>query len=508
MNASCKLKLQRPSMFERYTEKARRVIFFARYEASQFASPYIETEHMLLGLVREDKALAFRFLRGTDFESLRNQIEARTSTKEKPTPTSVDLPLSNECKRVLAYAAEEAERLAHKHIGTEHLLLGLLREEQSFAAELLRAHSVHLEAIRKELKAFAHGMPGQPLSARSTPAVSVGANLVAQVVEGQLPALVGRGQQVETLIHALGRSTKKNAVLVGEAGVGRRSIAIGLAQRIAEGKVPRNLAEKRISELNISQILGGHRVEVEGFLKQAVRELKSMEKTLFLIDELHSLLATAPSVAATDATDLLKSALEMGKIQCICTALPEDFRKATAKHHWLSRCFRPIEVPPMTEAEAMEVVLSAKARLEKFHSVAFDDDALEAAVRESNVHVKDRYLPDKALDLLDEAAAYVNASRANWPPELIEVQQQLKFVAHRTEDAIANHEFEKARYYSEEEHKVRQTLSELQKKHDAGGVHHVTRRDVEEVLARWLGVSVDSLRQTGGPDKPPKAQRS
>jgi ATP-dependent Clp protease ATP-binding subunit ClpC len=491
-------------MFERYTEKARRVIFFARYEASQFGSPYIETEHLLLGLVREDKALARRFFGGTEFESLRNQIEARSPVK-KPTSTSVDLPLSNECKRVLAYAAEEAERLAHKHIGTEHLLLGLLREEQSFAAELLRAHNVQLEAMRKELKAFAHGTPAQLLAARSASEVSTGANLVTQAIDGQLPAFVGRGQQLDTLIQVLGRSSKKNAVLVGEAGVGKKSFAVGLAQRIAHGKVPSTLAEKKIYELDLSQMVGDRRAGTEGFLKEAARQLRGTEKTIFLIDELHSSLATAPSVAATDATDLLKNALELGEIQCICTALPEDFNDAMKKHHWLSRCFRVIEVPPMTEAEAMEVLLSAKARLEKFHSVTFDDDSLTAAVRESNVHVKDRYLPDKALDLLDETAAYVNASRANWPPELIEAQQQLKFIAHRMENAVANHEFEKARFYSDEERKIRQQLSELQKKHDDAGMHKVTRQDVVEVLARWLGVSVDSLKQSSGKDKPPQA---
>src|SRR6516225_3151784 len=225
-------------MFERYTEKARRVIFFARYEASQFGSPYIETEHLLLGLLREDKALTNRFLRShASIESIRKQIEGRTTMREKVS-TSVDLPLSQECKRVLAYAAEEAERLAHKHIGTEHLLLGLLREEQSFAAELLRAHNVQLEAMRKELKAFAHGTPAQLLAARSASEVSTGANLVTQAIDGQLPAFVGRGQQLDTLIQVLGRSSKKNAVLVGEAGVGKKSFAVGLAQRIAHGKVP------------------------------------------------------------------------------------------------------------------------------------------------------------------------------------------------------------------------------------------------------------------------------
>jgi ATP-dependent Clp protease ATP-binding subunit ClpC len=492
-------------MFERYTEKARRVIFFARYEASQFASPYIESEHMLLGLVREDKALAHRFLRGTDFESMRNQIEARSPAKGKPTPTSVDLPLSNECKRALAFAAEEAERLAHKHIGTEHLLLGLLREEQSFAAELLRGHNVQLEVMRKELKTFAQGMSVQPLPARPAPEVTTGSNLVMQATDGQLPAFVGRGEQLDTLIQVLGRSSKKNAVLVGEAGVGKRSIAVGLAQRIAQGNIPSTLAEKMICELDLSQIVGGRRAHSEGYLKEAARQLRSTGKTIFLIDELHSSLATAPSLAATDATDLLKNGLESGEIQCICTALPEDFRDAMKKHHWLTRCFRMIEVLPMTEAEALEVLLSAKGRLERFHAVTFEDDALQAAVRESSAHVKDRYLPDKALDLLDEAAAYVNARRANWPPELIEAQQQLRFISHHMENAVSNHEFEKARFYSDEECKVRQQLSELQKKHDATGVHKVTRQDVVEVLARWLGISASSLEGKKSGDEPRKA---
>jgi ATP-dependent Clp protease ATP-binding subunit ClpC len=492
-------------MFERYTEKARRIIFFARYEASQYGSPYIETEHLLLGIVREDKALAFRFLPRTEPESIRKQIDARTVVREKVS-TSVDLPLSNECKRVLAYAAEEAERLSDKHIGSEHLLLGLLREEKSFAAELLRGHGVQLGAIRKELAGAPHPTPGQQVSARRAEPAPIGANLVAQMLEGRLPAFVGRGQQLETLIQVLGRSTKKNAVLVGEAGVGRRAIALGLAQRIAQGKVPSALAEKGICELNISQIVGGHRAEVEGFLKQTARELRSQERIIFLIDELHSLLATAPSVGATDATDLLKHALEMGQIQCICTALPEDFRKATEKNHWLSRCFRAIEVPPMTEDEALEVVRSAKAGFEKFHSVTFDEDALESAVHDSHAHIKGRVLPDKALDLLDEAAAYVKAKRANWPPEVTEAQEQLRFISHRMENAVVNHEFEKARFYSDEERKVRQRLSELQKKHDVAGARPVTRQDVEEVLARWLGVSVDSLRKAGGAEGPTPAQ--
>lgn len=476
-------------MFERYTEKARRIILFARYEASQLGSSYIETEHLLLGLLREDKALTHRFLKQTPVESIRRQIEAATTKGEKLS-TSIDMPISNECKRVLECAAEEAERLSHKHIGPEHLLLGLMREEKTFAATILREQGLRLKMVREELGRQSHE-PGVAATAEersSPPQFSV--DLTQQALAGQLHPFVGRKKELESLMHVLGRSTKKNAVLVGEPGVGKRAIVEGLAQRIAEGNVPSFLAEKSIATLEMSFFGGSRR-------GPGSQVLLPGQNTVFFMDELHSLLAAAPTAGAPDATEILKTALLAGRVQCICAAAPDEYRKAREKHRWLDRCFRMIDVPPMSEAEALEVLISAKDRHEKFHAVAYTDDALRHAVLYAGVFVKDRHLPDAALDLMDETAAYVNARPSHWPQEITDVQKRIRFIIARMENSIANHEFEKARFYSDEERKERDNLRELQKKHNISeaATSQVTREDIEEVLARWTGVPVSAIRQ-------------
>ncbi|HEY6305991.1 MAG TPA: Clp protease N-terminal domain-containing protein [Candidatus Angelobacter sp.] len=486
-------------MFERYTEKARRIIFFARYESSQFGSPYIETEHLLLGLLREDKALTHRFLKNTQPERIRQQIEAATTKREKVS-TSVDLPLSNENRRVLAYAAEEADRLSNRYIGPEHLLLGLLREEKSFAAQLLNEHGVRLSAVREQLGKQPHepGLTAAPSQGQTLRPLS-NVELTQLAREGQLRPFVGRKKELERLIHVLGRSTKNNAVLVGEPGVGKRAIVEGLAQSIVEGDVASRLAQQAIVALEMS------------FFRPSQGSgpvLPLEQNTIFFMDELHSLLAATPTGGAPGPSEILKPALLGGKIQCICAATPEEYRKARENHRWLDRCFRAIDVPPMNEAEAVEVLLSAKSHFEKFHSVTYTDDAIQHAVRYSSVYVKDRQLPDKALDLIDEAAAYVNARPGHLPEEVIEVRKRMKFIVKRLEDAIVNHEFAKARFYSDEELKERENLRVLLKKHnlDETTGNPVTREDVEEVLARWTGIPVSTIRagQDAGPEAPEK----
>jgi ATP-dependent Clp protease ATP-binding subunit ClpC len=480
-------------MFERYTEKARRVIFFARYEASQFGCPYIETEHLLLGILREDKALSRRLLPGMSHESIRSKVESLTTKGEKVS-TSVDLPLSNECKCVLAYAAEEAERLGHKHIGTEHLLLGLLREEKSLAAQLLGESGLRLESARETIK------KSDPVASGERVDSTLGSSIVSltqRAQDGDLRPFVDREKEMESLFLVLGRSSKNNAVLVGEPGVGKRSIAEGLAQRMATGGVPAFLSEKSLFEVDIAR-LAARRGSNEGFLKQLAQSLPQATKSVLLMEDLAGILAAGHSVLVTDVIEIVKPLLLGGSIQCVAIATPELWEKALTNYSWLDRCFRRIDVEPMSQAATMEVLLSAKERYEKFHVVVYTADALQYAVLYSSIHIKDRHLPDKALDLLDEAAAYVN-TRWRLPEEVVELRKRIRFIIERMQNSIANHEFEKARFYSDEERKERAQLQELLKKHNLteGSAIGVTRSDIEEVLSRWTGIPVSKIRESG-----------
>ncbi len=493
-------------MFERYTEKARRVIFFARYEASQFGSPYIETEHLLLGLLREDKALTNRFLRShASVESIRKQIEAHTTIREKVS-TSVDLPLSNECKRVLAYAAEEAERLSHKHIGTEHLLLGLLREEKSFAAEILQERGLKLAGIREELSRVTQDKPAavpqqqQQGRQRETSLLNeFSRDLTQAAADGQLDPLVGRDTELERVIQILCRRTKNNPVLIGEPGVGKTAIVEGLAQKIADGEVPSFLAEKRVLALDLSLIVAGtkYRGQFEERLKTIMKELMENQNSIVFIDELHTLVGAGSAEGSLDAANILKPALSRGEVQCIGATTPAEFRKSIEKDRSLERRFQAVKVPPPNEADAIKIIMGIKDRYEKFHAVSYTDDAIEFAVSHSNRYIPDRFLPDKAIDLIDEAGARVKLRQTSLPEEITEVQKRIKFIVHRMENAIANHEFEKARFYSDEERKERENLRALREKYNlddsAAGI--VGREDIEDVVSRWTGVPVNSIKE-------------
>ncbi len=488
-------------MFERYTEKARRVIFFARYEASQFGSPYIETEHLLLGLLREDKALTNRFLRQhSSVDSIRKQIEGHTTIREKVS-TSVDLPLSNECKRVLAYAAEEAERLSHKHIGTEHLLLGLLREEKCFAAEILHERGLKLQTIREEMqRTTQEKVQTQPQRNRESSLLAeFSRDLTQSAMDNQLDPLVGRDQEVERAIQILCRRTKNNPVLIGEPGVGKTAIVEGLAQRIADGEVPSFLADKRILGLDLSLIVAGtkYRGQFEERLKTIMKELMESQNCIIFIDELHTLVGAGSAEGSLDAANILKPALSRGEIQCIGATTPAEYRKSIEKDRSLERRFQAVKVPPPNEEDAKKILGGIKDRYEKFHAVSYTEDAIDFAVSHSNRYIPDRFLPDKAIDLIDEAGARVKLRQTALPEEITEVQKRIKFIVHRMENAIANHEFEKARFYSDEERKERENLRALRDKYhlDETSTGIVTREDIEEVVSRWTGVPISSIKE-------------
>lgn len=495
-------------MFEKYTEKARRAIFFARYEASQFGSPYIETEHLLLGLLREDKALTNRFLRGQDkVEVIRKQIEDHTITRENVS-TSVDLPLSNEGKRVLGYAAEEAARLSHQHVGTEHLLLGLLREENSFAAQLLKERGVMLSRIREELAATTHESSGPGVGREpSSLLAQFAAGLTQEAREEKLLPLIGREAELDRVVQVLGRSTKNNPVLVGEPGIGKRTIVEGLAQSIADGAAPAFLGHNALLALDLSLVVAAaqHSARSKEYLKAFAAELAvTGGGTIFFFDELHAMLAAGPAGGAHEITLLLKKALLDGEVRCIASTTPEDYRLARKKARWLDRCFIAVEVQPSTEAEAIRVLQASKGRFEKFHGVQYTEEALAAAVVYSNRYINNRYLPDKAIDLIDDAGALVKMQRekAILPDELMQCEKRIKLMVHRMENAMANSEFEKARFYSQEERKERKTLGELQQKYNIQNPQPspVTVEHIEEVLARSTGLTVAAIREGISPN--------
>jgi ATP-dependent Clp protease ATP-binding subunit ClpC len=497
-------RLEGENMFERYTEKARRVIFFARYEASQFGSPYIETEHLLLGLLREDKALTNRFLRShASVESIRKQIEGHTTIREKVS-TSVDLPLSNECKRVLAYAAEEAERLSHKHIGTEHLLLGLLREEKCFAAEILQERGLRLPMIREELQRTTQEKTPSSQSSKAqrgeqSMLAEFSRDLTQSAQDQQLDPLVGRDSEVDRVIQILCRRTKNNPVLIGEPGVGKTAIVEGLAQKIADGEVPSFLADKRVLALDLSLIVAGtkYRGQFEERLKTIMKELMENQNSIVFIDELHTLVGAGSAEGSLDAANILKPALSRGEIQCIGATTPAEYRKSIEKDRSLERRFQAVKVPPPSEEDAIKIIMGIKEKYEKFHAVSYTDDAITFSVSHSSRYIPDRFLPDKAIDLIDEAGARVKLRQTSMPEELTEVQKRIKFIVHRMENAIANHEFEKARFYSDEERKERENLRTLRDKYhlDDSSAGIVTRGDIEDVVSRWTGVPITSLKE-------------
>ena len=461
-------------MFERYTEKARRVIFFARYEASQFGAPAIEPEHLLLGLMREDKTLTGRFFprAQVSIESIRKEIEGRTLLREKIS-TSVELPLAPETKHVLAFAHEESDRLQHRHIGTEHLLLGLLREERSMAAEILYERGLRLNAVRDEI-ARQSGSDARASQKKDTPhLVEFSRDLTDDAGNDKLDPLIGREAEIERLVQILCRRTKNNPVLIGEPGVGKTAIVEGLAQRIVRGDVPSFLENKRILSLDLSLIVAGtkYRGQFEERLKQIMRELVENPQYIVFIDELHTLVGAGSAEGSLDAANILKPALSRGEIQCIGATTPAEFRKSIEKDRSLERRFQAVKVPPPSEEEAVSILDGVRERYESFHQVRYTDDALQAAVYQSHRYIPDRFLPDKAIDVIDEAGARV------------------KLRVRREQGNLADWKElnEWSRSYGD--------TSAHSSQEDALVCGQVTRDDVEDVIARWTGIPVTSLKE-------------
>jgi ATP-dependent Clp protease ATP-binding subunit ClpC len=487
-------------MFERYTEKARRVIFFARYEASQFGARAIESEHILLGLLREDKQLTQKFFRTphSTVESIRKEIEGRTPLRDKVS-ASVDLPLSASAKRVLSYAADESERLQHRHIGTEHLLLGILREEKSPAHEILYERGLRLSQIRDDLTRGQQNDRSLSQKKDAPHLAEFSRDLTEAASNDQLDPLIGRESEIERLVQILCRRTKNNPVLIGEPGVGKTAIVEGLAQRIVSGDVPPFLRDKRILALDLSLVVAGtkYRGQFEERLKTIMRELIDNQHYIIFIDELHTLVGAGSAEGSLDAANILKPALSRGEIQCVGATTPAEFRRTIEKDRSLERRFQAIKVPPPSELETIKILDGIKDRYELFHQVRYTMDAIETAVYQSHRYIPDRFLPDKAIDIVDEAGARVKLREAHLPAEIQDCQRKLRRHTANFERAQAQRDFERAKIFKQKEQEELDRLTTLRESHNLVAEHfpEVTKDDIEEVISRWTGIPVTSIKE-------------
>ncbi len=471
-------------MFERYTEKARRVVFFARYEALQYGSHYISPEHILLGLMREDKTVSARFFpfrNSLTVEAVRREVEERIVLRER-IPQSAELHLAPETKRTLAFANEESRQLQNRHIGPEHLLLGLVREERSIAAEILYQYGLRLQDVREEV-ARQNGFTNFYAIGREKSEVphlqEFTRDLTTDAAEGKLDPLIGREAETERVIEILCRRTKNNPVLIGEPGVGKTAIVEGLAQRIIERNVPTFLENKRILSLDLSLIVAGtkYRGQFEERLKKIMSELRQHDQYIVFIDELHTLVGAGSAEGTLDAANILKPALSRGEIQCIGATTPREFRRSIEKDRALERRFQSVKVVPPNEEEALRIVQGLAERYEAFHQIRYTKEALETAVYQTNRYIPDRFLPDKAIDVLDEAGS---RAKLRYQQEAVS-EPSWKETVENWKRAAANED---------------QLISyELKTLEDSFFAVEVTQADVEEVIARWTGIPVQSIKQ-------------
>jgi len=476
------------------TERARRVIFFARYEASQLGSGAIETEHLLLGLIREGKGLTSRlFAKGhLSMDQIRKDVEGRSPYREKVS-TSLDIPLSTESKRVLGHAAEEAERLLHNYIGTEHILLGLMRDERSTAATILSEKGMRLAGAREDILALLSEKAAAG-KAKETPLLSeFSRDLTEAAGRGALDPLVGRDEELERVIQILCRRTRNNPVLIGEPGVGKTALVEGLANKVVQGDVPIYLADKRVLALDISLIVAGtkYRGQFEERLKTIMRELTETPNIIIFIDELHTLVGAGSAEGSLDAANILKPALSRGEIQCIGATTPAEYRKHIEKDRALERRFQAVKVASPTEEETVEILRGVKERYEKFHNVAYLDEAIEAAVYQSSRYITDRFLPDKAIDLIDEAGSRVKLREAAVPALVPEAQGRLRVVLEP--DALEPG----GAFFREERSGARESVKVLSEQWTLGseGRQPVTKADIDDVVSRWTGIPITALKE-------------
>ncbi|MDD3905968.1 MAG: ATP-dependent Clp protease ATP-binding subunit [Candidatus Omnitrophica bacterium] len=494
-------------MFNRFTERARKVILLAKEEAKRFNHDYIGTEHILLGLVREGEGVAAAVLASFGLSSDKIRLEVEKLVQPGPTTVvSGDLPFTPKAKKVIELAMEEARSLGHNYIGTEHLLLGLIREGEGVASQVLVNLGLELGKVRDEvMNLLGSEIPGyemgQKVSHAKTPALDAfGRDLTKLAKDGKLDPVIGRKNEIERVIQILSRRTKNNPVLLGEAGVGKTAIVEGLAQKIIAADVPELLKDKRLIILDIALMVAGtkYRGQFEERIKAVMDEIKRSEDVIVFIDELHTLVGAGGAEGAIDASNILKPALSRGEIQCIGATTLTEYRKHIEKDAALERRFQTIMVEPPSVLETIEILKGLRDRYEAHHRVKFTDEALDAAAKLSDRYISGRYQPDKAIDLIDEAGARARLSVMTAPPDVKHIEEKMAVVKQEKEAAVKNQDFEKAAKIRDEERKLKEELNRIKKewKESNGKVEpKVTDDDIAVIVSKWTGIPILKLEE-------------
>ena len=498
-------------MWERFTERAKHVVSAAREEATRLSSEYVRTEHILLGLCREPEGIAARALEnlGVDIEALAMEIEQQVQQVQPGSAvvSGEDIAFTPRAKKVLELAVEEARRFKHSYIGTEHILLGLLKEGEGIAAKVLEDMKIDLGRIQAEIirllgdQGRTGGQEAQAGKKSQTPALDAfGRDLTELAKEDKLDPVIGREGEIERVIQVLSRRTKNNPVLIGEAGVGKTAIVEGLAQAIIDGDVPDLLLKRRVLTLDLAGVVAGtkYRGQFEERLKSVMKEIRRADNIILFIDELHTIVGAGAAEGAVDAANMLKPSLARGELQCIGATTMDEYRKHIEKDAALARRFQTIMVEAPTVDQAVEIIKGLRDKYEAHHRVKFSDEAVVAAAKLSNQYISDRFLPDKAVDVIDEAGSRARLQITTRPKVLKEIEQEIEQVTQEKEEAIRRQDYEKAASLRDKERTYMSRLEEKkrnwERKRDSAEMV-ITEEDIAYIVSKWTGVPLTKIEE-------------
>ncbi len=492
-------------MFGRFTERAQKVLALAQEEAVRLGHNNIGTEHILLGLIREGEGIAAKALiaLGLGLEKIQDEVESLIGRgQEQPT----NIAYTPRAKKVIELSMDEARKLGHTYVGTEHILLGLIREGEGVAARVLNNLGISLNKARQQVLQLLGSSEavssnhGNTANVNTPTLDSLARDLTAAAKDGNLDPVIGRSKEIERVIQVLSRRTKNNPVLIGEPGVGKTAIAEGLAQRIVNNEIPETLRDKRVMTLDMGSVVAGtkYRGEFEDRLKKIMDEIRQAGNIILFIDELHTLIGAGGAEGAIDASNILKPALARGELQCIGATTLDEYRKYIEKDAALERRFQPITVDQPTPEEAIQILHGLRDRYEAHHRVKITDEAIEQAVKLSDRYITDRFLPDKAIDLIDEASSKVRLRSYTVPPNLKQLESRLEDIRKEKDAAVQSQEFEKAAALRDKEQKMREELERTKnewKEKQGRTDSEVTPEDIAQVVASWTGIPVSKLAE-------------